>query len=83
MTTITFDTFELTESLKKVGIPAAQAEAAVRSIAIGRDVMHVPNQETADVLRKSELGQELTAHPDLGSLFNHLNRIADEAHQDQ
>ena len=29
MTTVTFDTLELTDSLKKSGIPAEQAEAIV------------------------------------------------------
>ncbi len=33
MATMTFDTLELTESLKKAGISAEQAEAVVRAIA--------------------------------------------------
>jgi len=35
--TVTFDTLELTESLKKAGIPADQAEAVVRAIAKAQD----------------------------------------------
>ena len=37
MSTITFDTLELTDSLKKAGIPAEQAEAVVRTIAKAQD----------------------------------------------
>lgn len=37
MATVTFDTLELTESLKKAGIPAEQAEAVVRAIAKAQD----------------------------------------------
>lgn len=37
MTTVTFDTLDLMESLKKAGIPAEQAEAVVRAIAKAQD----------------------------------------------
>lgn len=37
MSAITFDTLELTEFLKKAGIPANQAEAVVRAIAKAQD----------------------------------------------
>ena len=37
MAIVTFDTLELTESLKKAGIPAEQAEAVVRAIAKAQD----------------------------------------------
>lgn len=43
---------------------------------------HRPNAETAAALRESEAGRGLITHPDLDSLFNHLDRIADEANQD-
>jgi hypothetical protein len=37
MATITFDTLEPTDSLKKAGVPAEQAEAVVRAIARAQD----------------------------------------------
>ncbi len=37
MATITFDTLELTDSLKRSGIPAEQAEAVIRAIAKAQD----------------------------------------------
>jgi hypothetical protein len=43
MATITFDTLELTESLKRVGISAEQAEAVVRAIAKAQDQLVTKN----------------------------------------
>jgi len=37
MSTVTFDTLELTDALKKAGIPQEQAEAVVRVIAKAQD----------------------------------------------
>jgi hypothetical protein len=37
MTTVTFDTLELTRTLKDAGIPSEQAEAVVRVIAQAQD----------------------------------------------
>ena len=39
MATIPFDTLELTDSLKRSGIPAEQAEAVVRAIAKAQDAL--------------------------------------------
>jgi len=43
MATVTFDTLELTDSLKKAGIPAEQAEAVVRAIAKAQDHLVTKN----------------------------------------
>jgi len=42
---------------------------------------HRPNAETAAVLKEAEAGHGLMAHSGLEGLFNHLDRIADEADQ--
>ena len=39
MATIPIDTLELTDSLKKSGIPAKQAEAVIRAIAKAQDAL--------------------------------------------
>ena len=43
MSTVTFDTLELTDALKKAGIPQEQAEAVVRLIAKAQDQLVTKN----------------------------------------